>query len=528
MNRFRILSLVCSALLLARPVALRGQTSDETVVDIDADAPTTSFGHFWEKTFGSGRAILSLREGYRRDIQTVKDATDFESVRFHGILMDEVGIYDPDRVIKNPGLAAEAVAGTSGYNFMYVDQIYDALLDKGIKPFVELSFMPRKLASDSSDSFPFFYQPVVSPPKDYKLWDEMIQAFARHLVDRYGIDEVSTWKFEVWNEPNLDFWGGTPKQESYWTLYEHTARAVKSVSSRLQVGGPATATAAWVPDFIKFVYESHVPVDFVSTHVYGNDTALNVLGTDEVVPRDQMVYRAVKKVHDQIASSPLPHLPLIFSEYGASFSNEPDVTDSPYMGPWLANTIRQCDGLVSNLAYWTFSDVFEEQGVANSAFYGGFGLIASDNIPKASFNAFAALHHLGDRRIVVDSDSVLATKLQAGGLAIAIWNYAPPAGSGPIYTRPVALPGRDRTFTIRLKHLGAAQEARVYRVDSSHGSSLALFDRMGRPANLTRDQISQLQIAGKAPPPEKLVFRGGRASIFVPPYGLAVLVVRNR
>jgi xylan 1,4-beta-xylosidase len=122
MNRFRMLLLVCSALLLARPVALKGQTSDETVVDIDADAPTTSFGHFWEKTFGSGRAILSLREGYRRDIQTVKDATDFESVRFHGILMDEVEIYDPDRVIKNPGLAAEAVAGTSGYTFMYVDQ----------------------------------------------------------------------------------------------------------------------------------------------------------------------------------------------------------------------------------------------------------------------------------------------------------------------------------------------------------------------------------------------------------------------
>jgi xylan 1,4-beta-xylosidase len=526
MYRFRSLTLTCAALLLAWPT--RGQVSDETIIDLNADAPTTSFPHFWEKTFGSGRAILSLREGYRKDIQTVKDATDFESVRFHGILMDEVGIYDPDRMIKNPGLAAEVVAGTPGYNFMYVDQIYDALLGKGIKPFVELSFMPRKLASDPNAVHPFFYHPVVSPPKDYKLWDEMIQAFVKHLINRYGMDEVSAWKFEVWNEPNLDFWGGTPKQTTYWTLYDHTARAIKAVSPRLQVGGPATAQAAWIPDFLRFVYESHVPVDFVSTHVYGNDTAQNVLGTDEVVPRDQMVYRAVKKVHDQIASSPLPHLPLIFSEYGASYSNEPNVTDSPYMGPWLANTIRQCDGLVANLAYWTFSDVFEEQGVANSAFYGGFGLIAPDNIPKASFNAFAALHHLGDRRIAVDSDSILATKLQDGGLAIALWNYAPPAGSGPNYTRPNVTPGRERTFTLQLRHFGATQAATVYRVDSTHGNSLALFDQMGRPASLTKDQIWQLQNAGIAPSPENLILKDGKTTISVPPYGLVVLVVHKQ
>jgi xylan 1,4-beta-xylosidase len=353
---------ICNCLFLAS--SLVGQQIGATRIDIDAAGPTTPFPHFWEQTFGSGRAILSLRESYRKDLQTVKSVTGFESVRFHGILMDEVGLYDPDRVIKNPGLAAEAVNDSSPYNFMYVDQIYDGLLSKGIKPFVELSFMPRKLAADPKALHPFFYHPIVSPPKDYKLWDEMIRALAAHLVARHGIDEVSGWKFEVWNEPNLDFWGGSPKRSSYWDLYDHTARAIKSVSPKLQVGGPATAQAAWVSEFLAHVYENHVPVDFVSTHVYGNDSAPNVLGTNEDVPRDQIVYRAVKKVRDQITASSLPGIPLIFSEYGASYSNEPSVTDSPYMGPWLANTIRQCDGLVENMAYWTFSDVFEEQGVA--------------------------------------------------------------------------------------------------------------------------------------------------------------------
>lgn len=527
MHRFRNWMLIAVGFLCLAP-SLTSQPGETTDVRIDANAPTTPFPHFWERTFGSGRAILSLRESYRKDLETVKSATGFQYVRFHGILMDEVGLYDPDRVIKNPGLAAEAVNAQSRYNFMYIDQIYDGLLKRGVKPYVELSFMPRKLAADPNALHPFFYHPVVSPPKDYGLWDDMIRAFATHLVGRYGIDEVSTWKFEVWNEPNLDFWGGTPKQSTYWELYDHTARAIKAVSPRLQVGGPATAQAAWVPEFLTHVHENQVPVDFVSTHVYGNDTAPNVLGTNEDVPRDQMVYRAVKKVHDQIASSPLPHLPLIFSEYGASYSNEPNVTDSPFMGPWFANTIRQCDGLVEDMAYWTFSDVFEEQGVARSSFYGGFGIIAPNNIPKPSLNALTILHKLGNRRIAINSESALATELPDGSLAIALWNYAPPGGTGPNYTPQPTLPGTPRTFNIQLEHFNAASASTLYRVDSRHGNSQALFDQMGRPEDLSADQIASLQKAGSLPPPESVPIEGGRLSTTVPAYGLEVLLITKR
>ena len=525
MRLFRHFTAVAAVLLSVW--AAPGQQSPVTQIRIDADAPTTPFPHFWEQTFGSGRAILSLRESYRKDLATVKDATDFKSVRFHGIFMDEVGLYEPNRVIKNPGLTAEAVRDQSPYNFLYVDQIYDNLLRQGVRPFVELSFMPRKMAADPNQLHPFFYHPVVSPPGDYTAWDAMIQAFARHLIGRYGIDEVSTWKFEVWNEPNLDFWGGSPKQATYWTLYDHTARALKSVSGRLQVGGPATAQAAWIPAFLTHVSQDHVPVDFVSTHVYGNDTAQNVLGTDEQVPRNQMVYRAVKKVRDEIASSPLPHLPLIFSEFGASYSNEPNVTDSPYMGPWIAGTIRQCDGLAESMAYWTFSDVFEEQGVAASPFYGGFGLIGADNIPKASLNAFRILHQLGDRRIPTQSDSSLATKLQDGGVAIALWDYAPPGGRGPNYTPQSSPPGESKTFVVHFTHLDRVHEAVLLRVDETHGNSLALFNQLGRPEDLTQDQTVQLQKAGAMAPPEHLKIQGGEVTVTVPPYGLALLLIHK-
>ncbi|RRA48713.1 glycosyl hydrolase family 39 [Acidipila sp. EB88] len=496
-------------------------------ITIDASAPTTPFLHFWEKTFGSGRAVLSLRESYRDDLGTVKAATNFESIRFHGILMDEVGVYDPDRVVQNPGLAAEKVQKSSPYNFFYVDEIYDGLLAKGVKPFIELSFMPKKMAADPNKTQSFFYRPIVSPPKNYADWDAMLSAFAAHLVGRYGIDEVASWKFEVWNEPNLDFWGGDPRQSTYFELYDHTARALKAVSPRLQVGGPSTAQAAWVSDFLAHTKSAEVPVDFVSTHVYGNDTADNVLHTNEDVPRDRMVYRAVKMVHEEILKSAYPKMPLIFSEYGPSYANEPNVSDTTFVGPWLANTIRLCDGLTDTMAYWDFSDVFEEQGVVHTPFYGGFGLIAAGSIPKPALNAFAALHKLGDARYGLSSESALATRSHDGSVVAALWNYAPPTGTGAAYTPPPTSAGTPKTFHVQFQHVPPTAAVTIFRVDDTHGNVLAAYDAMGRPeGNPTAAQLAKLRAAGAMAPPEQRHLAGGVLEIAVPPHGLAVVLVK--
>src|ERR1700693_392687 len=176
-------------------------------VRIDANGTTSPFPHFWEEIFGSGRAILTLRNSYLKDLDAVKTVTDFRHVRSHAILHDEAGVYNEDE------------HGNPVYNFAYVDQIYDGLLKNGVRPFVEISFMPKKLAL-RQDVHPFWYKQIVAPPKDYIKWDDLIRAFAQHLVDRYGLDEVSKWYFEVWNEPNIDFWTGDPKQATYFELYD--------------------------------------------------------------------------------------------------------------------------------------------------------------------------------------------------------------------------------------------------------------------------------------------------------------------
>jgi xylan 1,4-beta-xylosidase len=468
-------------------------------ISVDLSAPAHPLPHFWEQMFGSGRAILSLRDSYQRDLREVKSATDFKYVRFHAILHDEVGVYDED------------AQGSSIYNFSYVDQIYDGLLENGVRPFVELSFMPRKLAA-SQILHSFWYKPIISPPKSWDRWSDLVSHLARHLVDRYGIDEVSQWYFEVWNEPNLDFWAGDPKLETYLQLYDAAAKAVKSVNPRLRVGGPATAQAAWVDRFIRHVTENRVPADFVSTHVYGNDSSEDVFGTHEAIPRDRMVCRAVQKVHDQVKSSSKPDLPVIFSEYNATYKTETEVTDSEYMAPWLADTVRQCDGLVDMLSYWTFSDVFEEQGVVNQPFYGGYGLIAVDGVPKPAFNAFKLLHGLGDERIENASDSVLVTKRQDGTIVIAVWNLSPPDEAG-----------NPKQVTIKLSGQREPARAKIYRVDGTHGSALPAYAQMGKPKYPTSKQYEELRRSTELPPPEATSIANGEIILTLAPKALAVL-----
>ncbi len=503
-KRSRTRCAVVAWLLLMGGIAqvTRAQTTPETI-DVDPNRPAHPFPHFWEQMFGSGRAILSLRDSYRQDLRSLKSATAVRYVRFHAIFHDEVGLYNED------------AAGNPVYNYSYVDQIYDGLLAQGVKPFVELSFMPAKLSAQPPAVHVFWYKPIVSPPADWAKWDDLIAHFARHLVERYGIDEVSQWYFEVWNEPNIDFWAGKPQQETYYRLYDETARTLKSVNPRLRIGGPATAQAAWVDSFIQHTVDADVPVDFVSTHVYGNDTAQNVFGTNEQIPRTEMVCRAARKVHDQVKASPRPNLPIIWSEYNASYLTEPAVTDSTFMGPWLANTIRQCDGLADMLSYWTFSDVFEEQGVIRTPFYGGYGLMAEGNIPKPAFNAFRLLHQLGDQRIDNASSSALVTRTAAGRLVVAVWNLRLPEELGA-----------SKDITLVFRGSKGNQQAAISRVDAKHGSVLAAYDAMGRPATPTQAQIETLRGAARLPEPEMMTLHEGKLQLTLPPDGLALIELR--
>ena len=484
----------------APPTAAAAET-----VRIDVTGSVKPFPHFWEEIFGSGRAILALREDYREDLRAVKAVTGLRYVRFHGILMDEEGVYDEDR------------DGRPVYNFTYIDQIYDGLLKDGVRPFVEISFMPEKLAA-RPDRHNFWYHPFVSPPKDYAPWDEFMRAFARHLISRYGIDEVATWYFEVWNEPNLRFWTGKPTQETYFELYDHTARALKDVSPRLRVGGPSTARSLWVGDFLAHTTANKVPVDFVSSHIYAMDNPKLDLGTDEKVPEEEMVYRGVKHMREELDASPAPSTPLIVSEFSGS-RPESGRRDTLYMGPWLAHVISECDGLAQTMAFWPFSDVFEEHGIPHGPFGdGGRGLFAPDDVPKPSYVAFALLHKLGEERLPAAQDDVLVTRRKDGTVVVALWNMVP-AGADATHAHA-------KEFHVALDHGFKARQATLYRLDAAHGDTRDAWERMGKPEYPSAAQVSELKrLAEAALHGEQSKLRAGALTLSVPPQGLAVIEI---
>jgi xylan 1,4-beta-xylosidase len=480
---------------------LAAQTAAQSVV-IDATAASTPFPHFWEQMFGSGRAVLALRAAYRSDLHEVKQATDFRYVRGHAILHDEVGVYNEDK------------QGNPKYNFTYVDQIYDGLLANGVRPVVEISFMPKALASDPNAIHPFWYKQNVSPPKDYAKWDDLIRHFAQHLVDRYGIAEVSQWYFEVWNEPNIDFWAGNPKQSTYFELYDHTARALKSVSPLLRVGGPSTAAADWIEPFLAHVAQQNVPIDFVSSHGYGDDTVENLFHTSEQIPMNQRVCRAIKKVRDQIHSSGRPHLPLFWTEWNVPSYGELGARDSIYVGPALAYDITQCDGLVEMMSYWTFDDVFEEGGVPEDPFHNGFGIIAVGGIKKPAFYDYALLHRLGDERIANQAPNVVLTRRADGTLVVAAWNLVEPDQTGS-----------PRHMRLEFRNVNAGAKVLISRVDEKHSNSLAAYKAMGSPKYPTQAQIEQLNRESTLALPEATTLKNGVLELNLPVNGLALVEV---
>lgn len=500
-------ALTVAALALTLTASAGAQSVVNEQININTHAQTTPFPHFWEEMFGSSRANTMLRAQYLKDLRQVKKVTDFDYVRAHGILDDDNDVYTEDE------------HGNPVYNFQVVDQIYDGLLRNGVRPVVELSFMPKQLSANPDDLQAFWYHPNVDPPKSWTRWDNFIKAFAQHLVNRYGIDEVSKWYFEVWNEPNMNFWNGVPREQTYFELYAHTARDLKSVSPRLRVGGPATAQAAWVPAFLDYVHEHNLPIDFVSSHAYADDTVWNLFHTHQNIPNDERVCMAIDKVHKQIKASPMPNLPLFWTEWNVQ--GRDDLRDTTFVGPAVANTILHCDGKVNMMSFWTFTDDdFEEGGPIAYPFSGHFGLIAEGGIKKPSYYDFSLLHQLGDVRLNNPATNALVTRTKDGSLAIAVWNLVIPGKNGVVN-------GPTKHIELNFTGLPAGATATISRVDNQHGNTLALYKKMGSPQYPTEAQVAELNKDSALPQPTEHKIVNGRLDLTLEPNALLMVKVKT-
>lgn len=436
----------------------------------DLAEATTPLPHFWEHTVGSDHAPMALRADWQSQLKRAQRELGFQYVRFHGLLSDDFRI-----VIEQPDKLR--------YSFFNCDQVFDFLLSIGMKPFVELSFMPNALASGNRTVFN--YQANITPPRDYQQWSNLIDALVSHCAERYGRKEVSEWFFEVWNEPNLRaFWSG--KQRDYFRLYRYTAEAIKKIDDRFRVGGPATAKSEWIEDFVAFCDRHDVPADFISTHHYPTDGFEDIAGTEE------QLFRSQRGIMRQVAQDTRLYAgdrPVYYTEWNASSNPRNPLHDEPYAAAFAASTIFEANGLVEGYSFWTFSDIFEENYLPSTPFHGGFGLLTLHGIPKPTYRVFELFHDLGDRQSLVDGlhETVDCSVVQKEtSVTIVLTNHTTPGHS--IETE---------RLEIRLDNAPEPISAYTKRIDEDHANAKRLWVEMGRPEYLHARQVEQLAEASQ-------------------------------
>jgi xylan 1,4-beta-xylosidase len=458
--------------------------------------------HFWEHTVGSSHATMALRADWQKQLTRCNKELGFRHVRFHGLLSDDMGT-----------LVNEENALV--YSFFNADQICDFLLSIGMRPFMELSFMPNALASGSDTVF--HYKGNVTAPKDYDDWEILIKKLVEHWVQRYGVAEVSQWFFEVWNEPNLDtFWKKT--QADYFKLYRHTANAIKNVNRNLKVGGPATADNAWITAFIDYCNKNKVPADFISTHHYPTD-AFGKPGDDTITQlsksKRSALQKEAKKVKKQAQGKPV-----YYTEWCTSSNPFDELHDMPYAACFIIKTVIEAHGIVEGYSYWTFSDIFEENYFSSVPFHGGFGLLNIYGIPKAAYRAYQLLHRLGNELLKVTGkhetvDVWMVRKKNV--INIIITNWALPRH-----------PVKTEIVKVQIDNIKKIKTSFIERIDDDHANAKKTWINMGSPESLMPNEVSALELAS-ALIMEPLVTRQEKGSVLVnvtvPPQGVAYITI---
>lgn len=491
---------------------------------IRKDQPVRPFHKHWQFCVGSGHAALALRADYVRQLKYIHDNLGIRYVRFHGILNDDMHTLDTfDDILEGLPCGREIVEE----NFYLCGVAYDNILSCGMKPFVELSFMPYLLAGEEKKG-KGFYGSNFGNPADLGRWAAYIQSFVRYLIHRYGEKEVESWYFEVWNEPDLQgaFYLGT--QEDYFKLYVMTATAVKEVDSRLRVGGPATSGSKWIADFVKFTQKENVPVDFISTHQYAGDPLTGVEEDSDL--KSKKTHKPDKKkqmkemmekissvlqekegitcleavrmmfgdpseikdipsdrfaINSEIVRKQACGLPVIYDEWNflATFSAESN--DTRKAAAYDIRTAINVEPNVTGSSIWCFSDIFEEMHQFKEEFHGGFGMLTIHGIPKPTFHVFQMLAQAGDEIYIMENEEAREIEMSAftgeDGKDIFFYRFSMKQTDAP-----------KQTAGLQFELDEEPKEVWVQRIDEEHCNPYGLWAAAGRPADLTPREVADI------------------------------------
>jgi xylan 1,4-beta-xylosidase len=492
--------------------AQNSETNSVRVISADWQNVKGQKSEIFHECIGAGRAAEGLRAEWLKQLKLCQDEIGFKYIRFHGLLSDDMGVYSEHN-------------GQPEHNWQYVDQLYDSLLALHIRPFVELSFMPSALASGGKTIF--WWKANVTPPKSYDKWDDLIQDLTQHFTERYGADEVKQWFFEVWNEADYKgFWGPrnpANAMEEYFELYAHTANDVKKINSEYRVGGPAGSQTIWIQPLIEFCASNNLPLDFISFHTYGLGSGASgldefgnqflYLGQNLRAPADTMA-----KGRSGVDASAKPNLPIYVTEWSASYSPRDPIHDSYFSAPYILEQFKNTEHGISAMSYWTFTDIFEENGPPMTPFHGGFGLLNFEGIKKPAYFAYQFLNQLGATELKNSDDASWVCRDEKGGAQILLWDLtrlASPTVANQNIFRKLQPAKSKGSVRVDLKNVPPGNYKLALRqIGFEKNDAYSDYLKMGAPSQLTRAQEKILREASTGKPEFERDIQIGTDGIF--------------
>jgi xylan 1,4-beta-xylosidase len=506
---------------IAVTTAVKPQSIPPRVIVADAAQPTGPVDRFFDLSVGSDFPGTLIRDDSQAQLKVAVDELGFRYLRFHAIFHDALGTVR----IEN---------GKMIYDWTKIDQLYDNLLAKQIRPFVELGFTPKALAT--SENSIFYWHGNTSHPDPTK-WRDLIVAFIHHIEERYGRNEVRGWFFEVWNEPNLSGFWEKADQSAYFELYDLTSKTIKSIDPTLRVGGPSTAGASWIPEFLAHIKQSGAPIDFVTTHTYGVEGGfLDAEGKSDtkLSPFPGAITDDVRRVRQEVSASPFPALPVYFTEWSTSYTPRDPVHDSYISAPYILSKLKACQGQVQAMSYWTYSDLFEESGPPPTPFHGGFGLLNREGIRKPAFFAYKYLHALDGQSIASnDTQSMLAA--DGNGFTAVLWDFEQPKqkeSDRPFYTKVIpSHPAAPVKMEIRHLPPEVRYHLDLYRTGYHANDAYTAYLEMGKPKEITPEETRKLNdLTRDLPEKDQDLHSGkdGTVRLIIPMNSNDVVLVRLR
>lgn len=456
--------------------------SVQRIISADVNQVKGDKSLMFKQCVGAGRANEGLRSDWQKQLLEIKKDCDFKKIRFHALFNEDMGVYWEDK-------------DGAHYNWQYIDALYDFLVAADVKPFVELAFMPEQLKSGGEKIF--WWGGNVTPPNNYQKWADLVKNFGLHLKERYGEKEVATWYFEVWNEPNLSgFFTGS--QEDYFKLYEYSARAIKEASPLFRVGGPAAAGLVWIKEIMEFCKKGNVPLDFVSAHQYGVDGYLDEYGVNQLrIGYDpENIPNIVNTACSDIRKSIYPNMEFHITEWNSSYSSRDPIHDTYQNASYVLNTLKHAEGGPNSMSYWTFTDIFEEAGVAHTPFHGGFGLINIGGIKKPTYFAYKFLNELGNVELQNNDKYSWICKNESGDLQALFYNITiqdMKKESNQVYFKRNIPAMLKEDVVLSFSNVSNGKYLReIYRIGYKFNDPYTVYYEMGSPDFLSKSQTKAL------------------------------------